>query len=572
MKNIREEILKRVDIVEVVSSYVTLERKGQNYNCLCPFHEDNNPSLVVSPEKQIFKCFVCETAGTAIEFVSKFEKIPYNRALSKLGNKVGLKVEENKKKNKYNEVLEDVNFYYTKTLTKSDIGVEALKYLKEKRQLDDSIIEKFQLGYSPKFSEALYNFLGEKIKEGNYSAVEIDSLKIFKENNYDVLNNRVTFPLFDENSNIVGYSGRLLGNNSSIKYLNSKESKIFHKNKVLYNFNNVIEAKEKKVLLLEGFFDVITAYKYGVEYAIASMGTAFGIEHINLLKKNKIKTIYLGFDSDLAGQKALYKSGDLLIKNGFEVKVISYGEYKDLDECLNSKKYDIKLMIENADDYLIYLTKNNKEKLSMEQKIKLIEKISKTLKFYKEDLKKSFIVDEIAKILEINRDILLPNKNNESNKKKEKTISYKQEPTINYDYEPDLNYDYEPDINYEDQNVINNDQVYVSNKKIVQEDEEKIIVYLAAISYEKFLEIDSEITSSNYKFNNYEKEYSLIRSMYIQNNEVDIITLLDEAPNFAEIELTAKIYGQKNLLESLNIKNYFNKEKKRKAIKLKKLF
>ncbi len=532
MKNTREEILNRIDIVEVVSSYVDLEKKGQNYNCLCPFHEDNNPSLVVSPEKQIFKCFVCETGGTAIDFVSKFEKIPYAKALAKLGDKVGIKTSNINPKSKYNEVLDDVNFYYTKTLTKSDNGLEALKYLKEKRELDDHIIDKFQLGFSPKFSEALNKFLTEKIKEEKYSAVEIDSLNIFNDNNYDILNNRITFPIFDEKSNIVGYSGRTLDENSNVKYLNSKESKIFHKNKVLYNLNNVIESKSERVLLVEGFFDVITSYKYGIEYAIASMGTAFGIEHINLLKKKNIKEVYLGFDSDSAGQKALYKAGNALIKSGLEVKVVSYGDYKDIDECLNSKKYDANLLIENAEDFLVYLAKNNISNISMDKKIKLIESIKDNLKFYKNDVKKNFIIDDLVEVLGINREIL-------TNVKVEEKVNIKE--------------------SYEQSNI-------------VQEDKERIIIYMASISYEKFLEIEEEIKNSNYLFKDYQKEYSKIKEMYEENHELDLITLLDELPRFIEIEETVKLYGEKNLLESLNIKNYFNEDKKNKAKKLKKLF
>ncbi len=533
MKNVREEILKRIDIVEIVSSYVDLEKKGQNYNCLCPFHDDNNPSLVVSPEKQIFKCFVCETGGTAIDFVSKFEKIPYSKALSKLGKKVGIKTKSTNNKNKYNEVLEDVNFYYTKTLTKSDFGIEALKYLKEERELNDEIIEKFQLGFSPKFSEALYNFLNEKIKENKYSAVELDSLNIFNERNYDILNNRITFPILDEMSNIVGYSGRTLDKNSNIKYLNSKESTIFHKNKILYNLNNVIESKSEQILLVEGFFDVITAYKYGINYAVASMGTAFGVEHIELLKKNKIKKVYLGFDSDSAGQKALYRSAKLLIKNQIEVNVVSYGEYKDIDECLNSKKYDAKVIIENSKDFLIYLAKNNIENISMENKIKLIETIKENLVYYKNDVKKNFIIEELVDILKINKDILLIN-------------DISQPKTI------------EGDIKKEN--------------KIIQEDKEKIIVYIASINYQKFLEIEEEIKNVNFIFKNYQEEYDFIKKMYVNNKEIDIITLLDELPRYIEIEETAKIYGEKNLIEILNIKNYFDEEKKNKVKKLKKLF
>ncbi len=533
MKNVREEILNRVDIVEVVSSYVDLEKKGQNYNCLCPFHEDNNPSLVVSPEKQIFKCFVCETGGTAIDFISKFEKIPYSKALAKLGDKVGIKTKTNSIKNKYNEVLEDVNFYYTKTLTKSDFGIDSLKYLKEERELNDEIIEKFQLGFSPKFSEALYNFLNEKIKDGNYSAVELDSLNIFNEKNYDILNNRITFPIFDERSNIVGYSGRTLDKNSNVKYLNSKESTLFHKNKVLYNLNNIVEIKSEQVLLVEGFFDVITAYKYGIDYAVASMGTAFGIEHVDLLKKNKIKKVYLGFDSDSAGQKALYKAGKLLIKNKIEVRVVNYGEYKDIDECLNSKKYDAKLMIENSKDFLVYLAQNNIENISIDNKIKLIESIKENLSYYKNDVKKNFIVEELVDILGVNKDIISNN-----------------------------------DIVQE--KVIKKETIKENN--IIQEDKEKIIVYIASINYDKFLEIEEEIKNVNFIFNNYQKEYDCVKDMYEKNQEIDVITLLDELPRYIEIEQTAKLYGEKNLIESLNIKNYFNEEKKNKAKKLKKLF
>lgn len=535
MKSKRDEVLEKVDIVDVVSSYVELEKKGQNYNCLCPFHNDNNPSLVVSPEKQIFKCFVCETAGSAIDFVSKFEKIPYNKALKKLADKTGVKIKETIKPNtKYNKVLEDVNYYYTRTLLKSELGEEGLKYLKEKRNLDDEIIQKFQLGFSPSFSNALNNFLIEKVKDEEYSFLEIDELKIFTEKNYDLLNSRITFPIFDKYSNIIGFSGRDLKENSNIKYLNSKDSKLFHKNSVLYNFNNILDNNEDKILLVEGFFDVITAYKYGISFAAATMGTAFGKEHINLLKNSKIKTVYLGFDSDVAGQKALYKAADVLIKEGFLIKVITYGKEKDLDEHLNNELNDPELMIEKAEDLLLYTAKNNIDKLSMDKKISLIEKIKNYLYYYPNDIKKELIVDELTTILAINKDVLLSN----TNKTRE----------------------------------IKNIEVKDANNDIRSGDKEKVIIYLASTSFEKFEEIEIELEKSNYKFLNFKEEYEKIKKLYESNKVLDIIMLLDEIPRFIEIEKTAKFYGEQNLIDSLSIKNYFNEDSKRKISKLKKLF
>lgn len=337
------EIRKSVNIVDIVSEYIPIEQKGRNYFAVCPFHDDHNPSMSISPDKQIYTCFVCGAHGNVFNFIMDYENISFYEALKIVANKVGIALDlpnfnYNKKETK-NDNLYDIydiasKFYQNNLLTKD--GTEALDYL-SKRGFTDEIIKKFGVGLSTKTS--ICKILSAKgfsdeviIKSG--IAVNSDS-KI-----YDVYSNRIMFPLCDLEGKVVGFSGRIYKGNDSSKYVNSKESEIFKKGNLLYNYHRAKEEcrKKKCVLIVEGFMDVIALSMVGIYNVVASMGTAITKEQAKLLKKLSSNVI-LCFDGDTAGNKATLACAKELSEIGVLPKVIRLPDSLDPDEFI--KKYGV---------------------------------------------------------------------------------------------------------------------------------------------------------------------------------------------------------------------------------------
>lgn len=344
-KSIAEDVLKHADIVQVISSYLPLIKQGKNYKAVCPFHDDTNPSLVVSPEKQFFKCFVCGTSGTAITFVQKYEKISYGEAIKKVADIVGYhpegldtiarpkKVDE--RRESLLKCLHDLSLYYQFALNTPE-GKEGLDYF-ESRKLDAPLRNKYKLGYAYRDGKATINYLqkkGHSIKTIEDTGVA----KMLSVGNYaDMNEGRVVFPICDIDGNVIGFSARRLVNDDTAKYMNTPETYLFHKSSNLYNIHIAKEAAKLKgyIYICEGFMDVYALSKIGIDAAVAIMGTALTNEHIQILRGLNVE-IRLCLDGDLPGQSAMMKISKALTKAGLKYRVVdNQGSTKDPDEILN---------------------------------------------------------------------------------------------------------------------------------------------------------------------------------------------------------------------------------------------
>lgn len=338
------EIRQSVDIVDVVGTYLPLQKKGRNYLALCPFHDDSNPSMSISPERQIYKCFVCDHAGNVFTFLKDYLKIPYIEAVKMVAQMGNVDISQYNLENRVKHVdekleplfmmHEEANKIYRHYLT-TKLALMAKEYL-DKRQMDDEIIETFEIGYAPSNQILLKAF--EKM---NFDKVKMyeSGLIIEAGNGYDRFVDRIMFPLHDSLGRVVGFSGRIYQpSQNESKYMNSPESAIFIKGNTLYNYHRVGEATRQAgyVIITEGFMDVIAFYKAGIKNVLAIMGTALTSGHIQLLKR-LTRTIYLCLDGDRAGRNATIKSMEILLKAGFKVKVIALPDDLDPDEFLNQQ-------------------------------------------------------------------------------------------------------------------------------------------------------------------------------------------------------------------------------------------
>lgn len=407
MTSVIDQIKNQINIVDIVSEYLDLHKKGRNYWGICPFHEDTNPSMSVSPEKQMFKCFVCGQGGSVINFVSEIEKITFGKALAKLGNKVGIEVQSSfEEKPKYNEkqqklinALNDANDFFQYSLTAEE-GIKALAYADE-RSLDPSVREKFKIGYAP--NSGLIDFLKKK---GHDEAV-IMNAALMTQNGHDFYRNRLMYAISNRFGDVVAFSGRLLDGEGP-KYINSIDSLVFNKSNLLYNLNNALDVikKEKEVFILEGFMDVIAIDKVGHRNAVAIMGTALTEAHIKQLRDVHVT---LMLDSDQAGINASLKSIKLLLKYKLPVSVIYNKEGKDADEILTSKgKEVLKGIIKNkipALKFVYAVTKKINSADSPEGINDLVKEFSKYLA-YASDLEKDFYVNKISKEFGISIEVI----------------------------------------------------------------------------------------------------------------------------------------------------------------------
>lgn len=346
------DIKSKVNIVDVISEYLPVEQKGKNYFAICPFHDDHNPSMSISPEKQIYTCFVCGASGNVFNFVANYEKVSFASAVKKVAQKAGINLDINVKDDykpqdtkydKYYKMFDITNKYYQNNI-KSVYGKKAIEYL-HNRKIDDDIINEFEIGLSMND-----NNVSKLLEKKGYDVNELIDIGLCgKKDNfiYDIFRNRIMFPLYNLDGKPVGFSGRIYNGEKDSKYVNSKESIIFKKGNLLYNYHRALShAREKhQIIVVEGFMDVIRLYTIGIKNVVATMGTAITKEHANLLMKLS-KNIVLCFDGDKAGEKATISALDALEKIGITPKIIR------LEDDLDPDDYIIK---KGSDDYLTHL-------------------------------------------------------------------------------------------------------------------------------------------------------------------------------------------------------------------------
>ncbi|WP_279160750.1 DNA primase [Thomasclavelia cocleata] len=338
------EIRQSVDIVDVIGNYLSLQKKGRNYVSLCPFHDDSHPSMSISPERQIYMCFVCHNGGNVFTFLKNYLKIPYIEAVKMVASMGNIDISEYNLEKRVQPVEQkfeplykmhdEANKIYNHYLN-TKLAIDAKEYL-TKRKITDEIIDMFEIGYAPS-----NNILLKAFEKMNFNKVSMYESGLVIESNagYDRFSNRIMFPLHDANGRVVGFSGRIYQpSQNESKYMNSPESDIFIKGETLYNYHRVIEETRQAgfVIITEGFMDVIALYKAGIKNAVAIMGTALTKGHISLLKRLS-KTVYLCLDGDKAGKNATIKSIDILLHEGFTIKVVDLPESLDPDEFLDKK-------------------------------------------------------------------------------------------------------------------------------------------------------------------------------------------------------------------------------------------
>lgn len=420
-------IRSNADIVEIIGDYLELKQKGRNYVAICPFHDDHTPSLVVSTERQIFNCFTCKTGGNVFSFVMKYENVSFPEAIKIVAKKIGYNLKSNYDdvvESKYKKEYEIMNFaakYYMNNINSKE-GLEARKYL-DKRGITSEIIKEFNIGLATDKPSDLYNILNKK----NYSLDELDKLGLVNKYNLDVFDtfqNRIIIPIEDIKGQIVGFTGRIYHNEKDIaKYINTKETIIFKKGNILFNFHNARNyiREKKQAILVEGNMDAIKLSAKGIKNVIALMGVALSKEQIIILKKLNVPIILM-LDNDSAGLNATFKNGELLRKNGIEVLVVRLKDAKDPDEYIETK--GVNALIDNinhANNYIDFLLESLKNGLDLNNINDLKKYINSIILSInnEDDLTKELIISKISKEYQIDEKILKQNIDIKQIKRKE---------------------------------------------------------------------------------------------------------------------------------------------------------
>ncbi len=448
MANSFEEVVSlikdRLDIVDVVSQYVVLKKSGANYWGLCPFHNDKKPSMSVSPSKGIYKCFSCGAAGDALSFLIKIQNREFMDVITELAEKFGIELpakyntssDSKKQKKEMIKACYKAAKFYHHMLKTSDDANKAMTYLRG-RNTTDGIIDKFTLGWAPNKYDTLYKELKKEFKEDILEKAGL----ILKSNSggwIDRFRNRIIIPIQNENGEYVAFGARAVDEGQNPKYLNSSDSMIYNKSKILFGLNSAQNAikEEDGVIIMEGYFDVISAQAHGVENAVASCGTALTPEHVKLLSRyTKSRRIYLSFDTDNAGVNAT-KKGSSVIKETLsvlgdvkqfdeshisasndhkyacEIRVVSPPQGKDPDEFIRTMGgEEFKKYIKNAPlliDFLlnnILKEKNNAK--SPQEKAELVNQIMEILKDINNKIIQTEYVKMVSGLINVDENALL---------------------------------------------------------------------------------------------------------------------------------------------------------------------
>ena len=405
--DIIEEVRMKNDIVDVVSQYVKLNRRGNTYFGLCPFHNEKTPSFSVTPSKQMYYCFGCGAGGNVYNFEMEYENYTFGEALQHLADRAGVqlpKIEysrEAKEKAEKRATLLEINklaasyFYYQ---LRRENGSQAYAYLIN-RGVSEDTIKKFGLGYSDKYSDDLYKFLKSK----NYSDDLLRESGLFnvdeRHGMYDKFWNRVIFPIMDVNNRVIGFGGRVMGDGKP-KYLNSPETKIFDKSRNLYGLNIARTTRKNYLILCEGYMDVISMHQAGFTNAVASLGTALTSGHASLLKRYTQEVLLL-YDSDDAGVRAALRAIPILREAGITSRVVSLKPHKDPDEfikALGGEEFEKRL--ERAMDSFMFRIHMAQKEFAMEEpqgQNRFFERCAQMLLELSDELERNLYIEAIVK-------------------------------------------------------------------------------------------------------------------------------------------------------------------------------
>lgn len=531
-----DEIKSVADIVSVIGDYVELKRAGSNYVGLCPFHNEKTPSFSVSPSKGIFHCFGCGVGGDVISFIMQKEGLSYPEAIKFLADKLGILVETNEvNKEKYEhrkklfEINNEAKLFYYKNLLINDIPKDYIK----KRNLNNNLINKFIIGYADG-KNSLYRHLLQK----GYQKDDIIEVGLInqdeKGNVYDKFRNRLMFPIIDIRGNVIGFGGRALAD-SRAKYMNSPQSLAYDKSKNVYGvFNLKNSTKVGKIILVEGYMDVISLTNYGFDYAIASLGTSLTHDQAKLIKRY-CKNIYICYDGDSAGQNATSRAIEIFKEHDISPNIIVIPDNMDPDDYIKqygNESFD--RLIDNAVDSVIYEYKKILQKYDIndvKEKIQLIDDLTTLLS----KLDREVIRDEYIKRFSDDLNI--------------EYLSLKK------DVSSKLN-EVKPNITFHNERT--------DDKKITEKDsinnQEKItaaeIMTIACFHKDVYYDLKEEFSKFKTKISSYNNFIEFVDFYYSKNNEnqIDEKSARDYFKNDIQMDRTIDYLYQKSR-DSININN-----------------
>lgn len=433
------QVREKTDIVSLISEYLPLKKAGRNFTTNCPFHSENTPSFVISPERQIWHCFGCGKGGDVYTFLMEYENLEFFETLQVLAKKAGITLKNtgssfsSSKKQTIYSLNKLTTEYYNYVLTKHDVGKKALNYLKEKRGLDEKLINTYQIGFSPASGEALSKYLMQKKKFKSGDLVEAGLSIQRGPRTIDFFRGRIMFPLIDHRGNIVGFSGRSIADDDSgPKYINTKDTLVYHKGSMFFGFNIAKEEikKEEFSIVVEGEFDVISLFKEGIGNTIALKGTAL-TENQALLLSRFAPKVAMCLDKDSAGLMALKRSLPILEKRGLFITVVDYSE-KDPDESIKKDKLEFKKAIKNQIEVYDFLMDKLIEENNIDSAVgkkKITDELLPLFSVISNEIIKEHYLKKLSEKIDISYDSLLRQIDKKDEIEDEKIIVKKQKGT-----------------------------------------------------------------------------------------------------------------------------------------------
>ena len=514
-QSVINEIKEKTDILDLVSEYVKLEKRGRNYIGLCPFHDEKTPSFTVSEDKQICHCFGCKKGGNVFQFTQDIKDISFVEAVKELGARVNINVDIGTPSEtpqiasddlKMIEMHELMQTYYQYALLKTVEGEEALNYLKQ-RGFTDELIQQRGIGYAPDNAHFCIDFLTKNDYDIEL-AYEAGLLSRNEENfsYYDRFRDRIMFPLNNAQGRIVGYSGRTYRNQEP-KYLNSPETPIFQKRRLLYNLDYARKRirKNDEVILLEGFMDVIKSDAAGLKHVVASMGTALSQEHITFLKK-LTSNVTLMFDGDFAGREAALKTGQVLLQQGLNVYIIQLPNDMDPDEYIvkYGKEEFLNFVATEKKSFIVFKYKTKQDEIQHNDLAyeRYLKEAIQDVAFVQSNILKNKIVQDVAGVFNIEANRL----NNE--------IAQQSHSIAEYDYD-----NYYSGAYFHDNQPMHAPQIDNLNKR---EKAERGLLKHFMNDKDTFLNYAANINSQLFSNPSFKQIFEILKDFYAENDNYHI--------------------------------------------------
>ncbi len=538
-----DEIRASSNIVDIIGEYVDLKRAGSSYKGLCPFHNEKTPSFTVDEKKQLFHCFGCGVGGDVVSFIMQKEGLSYPESLEYLANKAGIRMEytdnyiANPKNKELYEINKDIMMFFYKNLLTSK---QAINYLKN-RGLSGRIVNRFMLG----FAKNSWNDLCDYIEFRGYNKEDLENIGLIKKsskgNYYDKYRNRIIFPIINHYGNVIGFGGRAIGEEMP-KYLNSPESDIFKKRYNLYGLNIYKKQKGTDIILVEGYMDVIALNHHGVDYAVASLGTALTADQAKLIKRYA-ENVYICYDSDSAGINATDKAIEIFLEADIKPKIIKLEDGLDPDDFI--KEYGKDAFLAKKSDALdVYNYKYNKildlySKASPNEKYEKLDLFVDFLASIDSDLTREIFTNNVSTLFKIDKSTLnqAVDKYNTNITKKENTKKYFNDKNIS-----NIIVKSNPQkFNFHELEVLrlifNQKEDYLKNKKIFD----------SSLSDSKILDMKEFVLNKDIdKFNQNDEDYIYILN-YIRDNTYPVYPseLIEKIEHFERIKKRDKLKSLK---------------------------